>query len=221
MVVNLKRGVESPGNLWLARALFDLHAIEFGDFTLGRTTVHSPVYVNPRLLISSPNVLRRTARVMEQEIRAEQARLQPKVRPFDLVAGVPFGGLHLATAYSLRTGIPVVYAHPKGEEGSRRTVVEGQFTPGQTVLIIDDLMTTGGSILETAKVLEENGLRVRDSFVLIDRGQGGDRRLRREGYHVISLLNLRVMLTYYMSTGRISQEDYDKSLAYLEQNQAL
>ena len=47
--------------------------------------------------------------MIEQEIRAEQARLQPKVRPFDLVAGVPFGGLHLATAFSLRTGIPVVY----------------------------------------------------------------------------------------------------------------
>lgn len=216
----MKHGPESPGNLWLARALFDLKAIEFGDFTLGRTTVHSPVYANPRLLISSPNVLRRTARVIDQEIRAEQARLEPKCSEFDLVAGVPFGGLHLATAFSLRTGVPMVYAHPRGDNGRHRVVIEGRYKPGQTVLIIDDLMTTGGSILETARILEEGGLRVKDAFTLIDRGQGGDRRLRKEGLNLLSLLNLRVMLTYYMSTGRITEENYERSIAYLQENQA-
>ena len=52
-----KHSPEDVGNLWLAKALWDLGAVQFGDFTIGRTTQHSPIYVNLRLLISSPRAL--------------------------------------------------------------------------------------------------------------------------------------------------------------------
>ena len=132
-------------SLWLARALFDVGAINFGDFSLTETTKNSPVYVNPRKLISEPAVLKRIARLIEQEVKAAQSRRRPRVSPFSLVAGVPFGGLHLATAFSLLTEVPMVYVRPAGL-GNKGHEIEGSYRPGQVVLIIDDLISQGGSV---------------------------------------------------------------------------
>src|SRR3990172_11585861 len=129
-------------NLWLAEALWDLGAIQFGDFTLGRTTLHSPIYINLRLLIAYPLALRRAGRVIRDEVRTLQSMLHPPIAPFELVAGIPFGGLHLATAYSLLTSTPLVYRHPtkSGDHGEK--VIEGRYQEGQRALVIDDLCTS-------------------------------------------------------------------------------
>lgn len=203
------------GNLWLARILWDLGGVRFGDFTLGRTTVHSPVYVNPRRLISRPTALARAARVMEEEVTALQAMRNPQVQPFDLIAGIPLGGLHLATAFSLRTRIPMVYLHPKPGNPAE-TVVEGLYQPGQRVLIVDDLANKGGSIIGMASALQDVGLEVSDAVVLIDRQVGAREALREHGYNLVSLLGLEPLLNYLMSTGKIDERLYRKSLEYIE-----
>ncbi|MGH2458688.1 MAG: orotate phosphoribosyltransferase [Chloroflexota bacterium] len=202
--------------LVLARDLFDLGAISFGDFTLGRTAVHSPVYVNPRRLLSEPALLSRVARIIDAEIRAGQGRRRPRLSPFSLVAGVPFGGLHLALAYSLLSEVPMCYARPAATAGKDH-VIEGHYQAGQTALIIDDLMTGGGSILRNAHILEEFGVTVRDAVVLIDREQGGVENLRQHGYNVISILRLKTMLTYYYESGLITPTWHERSMNYLEQ----
>ena len=92
---------EDVDNLWLARTLHHLGAVQFGDFSLGRSTVHSPIYIDLKVMLSDPSVLRNAARLIQQETRFGQALRRPKVGWFDVVAGVPFGGLHLATAFSL------------------------------------------------------------------------------------------------------------------------
>ncbi|MBI4497133.1 MAG: phosphoribosyltransferase [Chloroflexi bacterium] len=204
------------GNLWLAQVLWDMGAIKFGNFTIGRSTVNSPVYVNVRLLVSSPSHLRRAAEVIMEETRFELLRRRPKVSSFDLVAGVPFGGLHLATAFSLLTQVPMVYAYERPAHQGGGHTIEGRYEPGQTVLIIDDLITTGGSVLQTASLLEEAGLVVKDAVVLIDRDAGAGERLHQHGYHLLSILNLEVMLNYYLSTGRISEDIHRRCLEYLE-----
>src|SRR5690606_6824469 len=131
-------------NLWLAEELHRLGAVQFGEFTLGRTAVRSPVYINVRKLIGHPDALRRAAMVMHDEITTLQAMRNPQIAKFDLVAGVPLGGLHIATAYSLVAQQPMVYLHPNREE----LVVEGVYSYGQTAIIMDDLVTGGGSIAE-------------------------------------------------------------------------
>lgn len=204
-------------NLWLAQTLWKLGAVQFGSYTLGRTTVDSPVYINLRLLISNPTALWRAAHVILDEILALQAMRHPQVSPFDLVAGVPFGGLHLATAFSLTAKVPMIYLHPKGGE----SVIEGLWDVGQRVLIIDDLITTGGSILETARRLEDAGLVCRDVVVLVDRQQGARERLRQHGYNLISILGLETLLNHLMSTGKISEEWYRRSLEYTRAHQAI
>ncbi len=168
-------------NLWLAETLFDLGGVIFGDFTIGRSTVNSPVYINPRLLISNPEALRRVARLVDREVQTGMSRKNHPIEPFDLVAGVPFGGLHLATAYSLATNTPMIYVRQPG--GSSAHIpnghgIEGRFQAGQRVLLIDDLITTGGSVLETSQILEEAGLVV-------------SRRSGREKLHFLNAVPIR------------------------------
>ncbi|MGQ4810068.1 Orotate phosphoribosyltransferase [Candidatus Entotheonellaceae bacterium PAL068K] len=207
-------GDERVANLWLADELWKLGAVQFGDFTLGDTTVHSPVYVNLRLLISSPNVLRRAAEVMVDEVRALQNMRHPHLAHYSLIAGVPFGGLHLATAFSLISGMPLIYLHPTSHD--ERTIVEGVYESGQTVLIIDDLITGGRSVLQTAERLGADDLFVEDALVLIDRQQGGQERLKRRGINLVSILTLEAVLHYLGSSHKISEEWYHKSMEYLE-----
>ena len=125
--------------------------MQFGDFTVGRTTVHSPIHVNLRLLIAHPTALARAAHIVLTELQTLQSMRNPQIDPFDLVCGVPFGGLVVAEAFSLSSKIPLIYLHPRKDDLD--TDVEGIYHPSQTALIMDDLITGGGSIVLTANRL--------------------------------------------------------------------
>jgi orotate phosphoribosyltransferase len=209
---------QSLDNLWLAQTLFDLEGVKFGNYTVSESTISSPVFVNPKVLISNPTALRVASKLMQQEIDLAQSLRRPRVHPFAVVAGVPVGGLLLASAYSLETNIPMIYARTR-PEGTGTRGIEGRFTPGDTALIIDDLITRGSSVLETAKLLEENGLKVKDVIVLVDREHGATERLRHQGYNLISILKLDVMLNHYMSRGLITEETYQACAEYLHAKQ--
>ena len=213
------RQLARSSNLWLAETLWKLGAIQFGSFTLGRTTVDSPVYVNLRLLISHPTALWRVAHIIWDELQTLQSMLHPQVQPFELVAGVPFGGLHVASAFSLTAKVPMIYLHPRPDDlGSD---IEGIYHPNDRVLIMDDLLAGGGSILETALQLGEGGLIVRDAVVLLDRQQGGRERLRRQGINLVSVLTLEVLMNYLMSSGKISEDWYRKAMEFLHTHRHL
>jgi orotate phosphoribosyltransferase/uridine monophosphate synthetase len=205
-------------NLWLAEALFRLGGVKFGSFTLGRSTVDSPIYIDPKVLLREPRILARVSQLIKTETELGLAMREPRFQTFDLVAGVPYGGLHLATAYSLASDVPMIYGIPPRQEGAEAKI-EGRFKPGETVLVIDDLMTTGGSLVETLEILRGAGLVVHDAIVLVDRGQGGVERLKRHGMHLVPLLNLTQMLNHYASQGLISEADFRKSQEYVRTHQ--
>jgi len=204
----------AQSNLWLADTLWRLGAVQFGDFTLGRTTVNSPIYVNLRLLVAHPRALAHAARVLMQEVRARQSMRHPQIDPFDMLCGVPFGGLTIAQACSLAGEVPLVYLHPHKDDLDFD--IEGLYHPSQKAMIMDDLITGGGSIILTANRLRDEGLFVRDAVVLFDRQSGGRQRLEEEGIRLVSILTLEVLLTYLMSSGKIGEEWYRKSMRYLE-----
>lgn len=207
---------EDVGNLWLAKALWDVGAVKFGDFTIGRTTQHSPIHVNLRLLISNLAALARAAGVMLEEVQTLQAKRDPQVAEFQRVCGIPFGGLHLATAFSLRSRVPLIYVHPAKERNGSRVFVEGLYTPEETVLLIDDLVTSGGGIVETAEFLKMNAaLDVKDVLVLLDRQEGAKELLKQRGYNLISILGLESMLNYLMAKELIGEEQYRASIEYM------
>ena len=185
---------------------------------MSESAVSSPVFVNPKVLISNPTALRVASKLMQQEINLAQSLRRPRVHPFTLVAGVPVGGLLLASAYSLETNVPLIYARIR-PEGTGHRGIEGRFAKGDTALIIDDLITRGSSVLETAKLLEENGIKAKDVLVLIDREHGAAVHLRRHGYNLMSILKLDIMLTHYVSKGLISEETYRICADYLRGKQ--
>ncbi len=202
------------GNLWLAETLWKLGAIQFGEFTLGHTTVNSPIYVNLRLLIGHPTALSRTAHILHDEIQALQSMRHPQVDQFQLVVGVPFGGLIVAEAYSLTSKKPLVYLHPRPDDLTEE--VEGLYQPDQTALVMDDLITGGHSMVNTTERLREAGLHVRDAVVLLDRQQGGRERLHEYGVRLVSILTMEVLLNYLMSSGKISEEWYRRTMLFME-----
>lgn len=209
----------TQSNLWLADTLWRLGAVQFGDFTLGRTTVHSPIYVNLRLLIAHPTAMARAAHILLQEIQTLQSMRNAQVDPFDLICGVPFGGLLVAEAFSLSSKLPLVYLHPRKDDLD--SDVEGLYHPSQTTLIMDDLITGGGSIILTANRLRDEGLFVRDAVVLFDRQSGGRKKLEEHGIRLVSVLTLEVLLTYLRSNERIGEDWYRKSMAFYEANRSL
>lgn len=207
---------EDASNLWLAQVLWDLGGVQFGSFTMGRTTVNSPLYVNPRLLVSNPPALISAARIIDRELQTLMAMRHPGAHDYNLVAGVPFGGLHIAAAYSLQSNIPMVYRYPGS--GDQPPVVEGRYELGQRVLIIDDIISTGGSIIETAETMREAGLLVNDAVVLVDRQMGARSRLKSHGINLISILGVEQLLNYLVSVGAIKQDSYKASMEYFAAN---
>lgn len=207
------------GRLWMADLLWRLGSIQFGDFSLGRTVRNSPVYINPKLVISRPEELARVVQVMDEELRLGMALRNPHVQRFDLIAGVPIGGLHIATALSLQMRVPLVYVRPSPPldepGGATRVQIEGAYRPGQTALIVDDLAAGGGSLVDTAARLRSAGLMVRDAMVLVDRQQGASSRLERLGVRLHASLTLEVLLNRLQGEGRISHEDYRNAIEYL------
>lgn len=206
-------------NLWLARAMYELGAVSFGDFTLGGSTINSPVFINPKVVISNPTALRVAAKLMYQEVTLAQSLRRSRVQPYDVVAGIPVGGLLLATAYSLESGVPLIYAREK-PQGTGQPGVEGRYGEGTRSLLIDDLIGGGTSILDTARFMNQYGIQISDAVVLVDRDQGAHYRLKKAGINLISILKLDVMMNLYRSSALIDEEQHESYLAYVKATQA-
>ncbi len=209
----------SLDNLWLASTLYDIGAVQFGEFTVSQSAAKSPIFINPKKLISNPMAMRVAAKLIDQEVQLAQSLRHPKIRPFEIVAGIPAGGLMLAVAYSLETSTPAIYPR-LSPQGAGVRGIEGTYEKGNRALLIDDLITTGSSIIETARFMAEHDVVVQDVIVLIDREQGATEQLKQAGLNLISILRLEVMLNHYHGQDLISQERFEECMQYVHTHQA-
>lgn len=189
----------------LIKQLFEVGAVQFGEFTLASGNT-SPIYLDVRRLMASPELLRTAAQAY--------ARLLAPL-DYDLVAGVPYGALTIGTAVALEVGVPLVYPRKEVKGYGTKRQVEGQFSPGQTVAVIEDLITSGGSVLRAAQQLQHEGLQVRDLLVLIDREQGGKKTLEQAGYRLHAVLKMSDLLTSLHTQGFIDGQQVDAVTRYL------
>jgi orotate phosphoribosyltransferase len=167
----------------LIAALYQIGAIQFGEFKLksGQT---SSIYINLRKIISYPDILRTVARIMWEKTRECE---------FDLVCGVPYTALPIATCLSLEHDVPMIMRRKEKKDYGTKQMIEGEFKAGERCLIIEDVITTGSSIIETAVELQAADLIIQDVVVLIDREQGGKENLSKQ-YRVHTLLSLSDIL---------------------------
>jgi uridine monophosphate synthetase len=192
----------------VADGLLDAGCVKFGQFTL-KSGLKSPIYIDLRQLASYPRLLALVA----------QAYL-PILRnlAFDRLAGLPYAALPIATAISLQGGWPMLYPRKETKEYGTRAAIEGAFNPGEQVVVIDDLATTGGSKFEAIQKLTESGLRVQDVVVLIDRQSGAAESLQEAGYRMHAVFTLTQLLDYWGAAGRIPAEKIAEVRRFLEDN---
>lgn len=180
----------------LATSLYQIGAIQFGDFTL-KSGQKSSIYINLRKIISYPDILRDVAELMWKALNHSK---------FDLVCGVPYTALPIATCLSLEHNIPMVMRRKEKKDYGTKQLIEGEFQAGQTCLIIEDVITTGGSIIETAADLQQAGIVINDVVVLIDREQGGRQNLEKQ-FKVHSVLNMSEVLQTLLASEHIDQNE--------------
>lgn len=195
-----------------ADALLASGAVRFGAF---RLKLHerepdaplAPIYLNMRVLQSSPDALDAIAAALAELIAARGLA-------FARYAGIPMAATPLVAVLSHLTRVPMITPREPKTHGLPGTI-DGDYTSGETVLVIDDLVTHAESKLEAIRVLEEAGLRVRDVAVLVDREQGGPAQLAAAGYTLHAALSLSQLLDYWRASGGIAEETYATVKAYL------
>lgn len=168
----------------LIHALYQIGAVQFGEFTLKSGAI-SPIYINLRKIISYPTLLKQIADAIQEKTSGIQS---------DLICGVPYTALPIATCISLDHQIPMVMRRKEKKDYGTKQLIEGVFKPHQTCLVIEDIITTGGSIIETCADLENAELVINQVIALVDREQGGMTALL-EKYPTSAVLTLSEILS--------------------------
>jgi uridine monophosphate synthetase len=203
----LTSNVQSPTSIaQLAQDLVASQCVRFGQFKL-KSGIISPIYLDLRRLVTHPQILRRVAQAYAETL---------KTLEFDRLAGIPYAALPIATAIALEIDRPLIYPRREAKDYGTKATIEGEYQAGETIVVIDDLATTGGSKIEAIQKLEEAGLKVRDIVVLIDRGQGAGAMLAEAGYRLHAVVNLHDLLPEWLRSGAITQAQFEEVQDFLK-----
>ena len=180
---------------------YKLEIIKFGKFTL-KSGIESPFYVDLRPLASDPKILKKLAEHLLE--------ILPKDNKLDLICGVPYAALPMATVMSLLSEIPLIMKRKEAKGYGTKKLIEGIYKQGQSCLLVEDVITSGKSLLETIAEVEKEGLKVSDIVVVLDRQQGGKELLEQKGYRVHTLFTIAEVVKILHEAGEIDDEQVAK-----------
>ena len=180
---------------------YKLEIIKFGKFTL-KSGIESPFYVDLRPLASDPKILKKLAEHLLE--------ILPKDNKLDLICGVPYAALPMATVMSFLSEIPLIMKRKEAKGYGTKKLIEGIYKQGQSCLLVEDVITSGKSLLETIAEVEKEGLKVSDIVVVLDRQQGGKEFLEQKGYRVYTLFTMTEVVKILHEAGEIDDEQVAK-----------
>jgi orotate phosphoribosyltransferase len=185
-------------------------SIKFGDYTL-TSGKKSPYYIDLRQTISSPITMdwisNSLVRIITNEIGKDKV---------DKILGVPTAGVPFATMVSQKLTLPLIYYRKARKEHGVRKKIEGSVERNDRVLIVDDLITTGESVIEAAEAVREQGAIATELVVLLDREQGGSERLRQAYVEPHILFRVSEAFAWLTQVKLLSQEEFERISQYIE-----
>lgn len=191
-----------------ALELHSIGALKFGEFTFNSGIV-SPMYLDLRLFISYPKVLKKVAKIYAQQLEAIQ---------YDRLAGVAYAALPIAGAISLEINKPWVFMRKEGlkkDHGLKKSL-EGEYSKGDTIVMIEDLVTRATALMEAIPAFEREGLVVKDAVVLLDYKKGGRKILEDAGYNLHAFMTVRELVDIMKAEKVIDDEKYQQCINFLE-----
>jgi uridine monophosphate synthetase len=180
----------------LADGLLSAGCVKFGEFTL-KSGLKSPIYIDLRQIITYPKLL--------EQVGAAYLPILEKLE-FRRLAGLPYAAIPIATAVSLQGNYPMIYPRKEVKDYGTKAGIEGEYHAGETVVVIDDLATTGGSKFEAIEKLTGAGLVVKDVVVLIDRQSGAKEALEAAGFRFHAVLTITELLDYWEKKGKVGED---------------
>jgi len=192
----------------LADGLLSAGCIKFGEFTL-KSGLMSPIYIDLRRIITHPKLLADIAQAYLPILSILQ---------FSRIAGLPYAAIPIATAISLAGNYPMIYPRKEAKSYGTKAEIEGEYHAGETVVVIDDLATTGGSKFEAIEKLTGASLVVKDVVVLIDRQSGAKESLTQAGYSLHAVLTIGQLLEYWEETGKVERDKIEATRKFLKQS---
>jgi len=186
--------------------------IKFGDFTLA-SGKKSSYYIDLRLVASFPHIFRKMTKNL-QKLVSEKTGLDN----FDSLVAVPTGGLVIGSALAIETVKPLIYVRDKPKDYGTTKSIEGKIFSGMKVVLIDDVITTGNSVINAIKQLKDAGLSISDVYVIINRLEGANNTLELEEVNLYQLTDVLEIATILFQEKLVSKEILDKINNQISQN---
>jgi len=183
----------------ICRILNRIGALKFGTFKLTSGRV-SPYYIDLRVVPSFPDAFRKICAFHTEFIKEKIG-----IEHFNRVAGIPVAGIPLASLVAYGLEKPFLYIRQEERVHGRQRRVEGILNPGDRVLLVDDLITTGSTLKKAAQAVEAEGGLAEDAVVLLDREEGGREDLQRSGITLHAIIAMSELADRMYETGTIDE----------------
>ena len=186
----------------LCRVLTKIGALEFGTFKLTSGKI-SPYYIDLRIVPSFPDAFQRICSLYLNLIRTDVG-----IDSFERIAGIPIAGIPFAAIVAYQLNKPFLYIRQHTRLHGRERKIEGLIMPGDRVLLIDDLLTTGGSLIKAVEAIRAEGGVVTETVVLMDREEGGKENLRKQNVTLHYLLKVSEAAEKLYEMDAIKEDQY-------------
>ncbi|RVE48080.1 hypothetical protein evm_007267 [Chilo suppressalis] len=195
----------------LAVKLFDIDAVKFGQFTT-KSGMKTPVYFDLRVIVSYPDIMDLISNLLYD--------FSMKDTEYDHLCGVPYTALPVATLLSVRSKKSMLMRRKEAKNYGTKKMIEGHYKAGQSCIIIEDVITSGSSVLETVKDLRNEGLKADKALVILDREQGGRQNLEKNNVHVEALITMSKLMEILVKKEKIDSTMAKEVQEYLLQAKA-